>query len=459
MVMRNFADLWESHAGNDPEGIAVIQGEQELTWSEFDRRAAALSSRLVDAGLGHQSKVAGLLYNSVEYMTVCFAAFKAAMVPVNVNYRYSPREANHLLADADAEAVVFHTSLTELVEAVRTDLPRVRAWIAVDDGPPVPDWAADLATVVADGQGRAAAAPWARSEDDLVIIYTGGTTGMPKGVMWAQGDLVGALGLVMEGADPTTGPPQPGPSALGSRLLPACPLMHGAGLFSALATLSRHGCLVTLAARRPRAEDIWDAVSRHHVATMAMVGDAFARPLIEALEAEPGRWDLSGLSAILSSGVVWSETAKRGLLAHLPHVSLVDLLGSTEAIGMARSETTRSNVVATGHFHPSDSVRLIDDEGHVQTPAPGARGLLAMSGLSPVGDDTVERRRHRPFPSLGLRTADRRRRPRPDAGAGRARAPRHVGAEPGRLLQGSRQVGVDLRDHRRGEVLGARRLR
>ncbi|GAA2264547.1 acyl-CoA synthetase [Actinomadura luteofluorescens] len=379
--MRNFADLWESYAGTDPDGIALIQGERELTWSEFDREAGAVASGLLDAGLGRQSKVGCLLYNSVEYMTVCFAAFKAALVPVNVNYRYSPREAAYLLADADAEAVVFHSSLAELVEAIRPELPGVRTWIAVDDGRSVPGWAADYAAVAA---GPIAEPPWERSEDDLVILYTGGTTGMPKGVMWAQGDLVTGLGVVMGGASPesTSSPASPTPPL---RLLPASPLMHAAGLLSALGTLSQHGCLITVAAHRPRAEDFWDAVSRHRATTMAMVGDAFARPLAEALDAEPDRWDLSGLTAILSSGVAWSETAKRALLAHLPQVALVDLLGSSEAIGMGRSETTLSNVVASGHFRPSDSVRLIDAEGRVRRPAPGVRGLLAMSGIGPLG--------------------------------------------------------------------------
>ncbi|TDB90629.1 acyl-CoA synthetase [Actinomadura sp. KC216] len=381
--MMNFADLWESHAESDPERTVLIQGEREFTWSEFDRDAGALSSRLLDAGLGPQAKVACLLYNSVEYMTVCFAAFKAAMVPVNVNYRYSPREATYLLDDADAEAVVFHSSLSDLAEAIRPGLPRVRAWVAVDDGRPAPDWAIDFAAVVTDGAARAAAAPWGRSADDLVIIYTGGTTGMPKGVMWAQGDLVSGLGLVTGGAAGDS--PRPGSSPFSSRVLPASPLMHGAGLFAAFATLSQRGCLVMLAEHRPRAEDFWDAVSRHRVTTMGMVGDAFAHPLAEALEARPGRWDLSGLSSILSSGVAWSVAAKRRLLAHLPQVSLVDLLGSTEAIGMARSRTTRSNVTDSGCFHPSESLRLIDAEGRVRTPEPGVSGLLAMSGFIPVG--------------------------------------------------------------------------
>lgn len=383
--MRNFAELWESHTRDDPEGVVVIQGEREVTWSELDREAGALASTFVEAGLGHQSKVACLLHNSVEYMEVCFGAFKAAMVPVNVNYRYSPREATYVIDNADAEAVVFHTSLTELLEAIRGDLPRVRTWIAVEDGQPTPDWASHFATVVATGEPLVGTPPWGRSEDDLVLIYTGGTTGLPKGVMWAQGDLVVGLGLVMALAEPAGDVAEPAPTAFASRLLPASPLMHGAGLFSALATLSQRGCLVTVAAQRPRAEDFLDAVSRHRVTAMGMVGDAFARPLVDALDAEPDRWDLSSLSAILSSGVAWSEAAKRGLLAHIPDVSLVDLLGSTEAIGMARSETTSSHLVGSGCFTPSDSVRLIDADGRARKPVEGVRGLLAMSGSLPVG--------------------------------------------------------------------------
>ena len=201
----NFAELWEAIADKFPDAQAQVQGEKRFTWREFDSRSDALAHHLIEGCAVHQDKVALYLYNCPEYMEGCYAAFKAGMVPVNTNYRYLDDELVYLWDNADAVAVVFHGTFTERVATVRPQLPKVRQWIWVDDGTDArPDWADDYAEVVATSAGRAIP-PWGRSGDDVVMIYTGGTTGMPKGVMWRQDDLIGvtcATGNALLAADP-----------------------------------------------------------------------------------------------------------------------------------------------------------------------------------------------------------------------------------------------------------------
>ena len=200
----NFAELWEAIADKFPDAQAQVQGEKRFTWREFDSRSDALAHHLIEGCAVHQDKVALYLYNCPEYMEGCYAAFKAGMVPVNTNYRYLDDELVYLWDNADAVAVVFHGTFTERVATVRPQLPKVRQWIWVDDGTDArPDWADDYAEVVATSPGRAIP-PWGRSGDDVVMIYTGGTTGMPKGVMWRQDDLIGvtcATGNALLAAD------------------------------------------------------------------------------------------------------------------------------------------------------------------------------------------------------------------------------------------------------------------
>jgi fatty-acyl-CoA synthase len=192
--MWNYANVWESIAAVIPERPAQIQGERVVTWAQFDARADALARRLMAIGLTRQSKVAAYLYNGPEYLETYYAAFKGAFAPVNTNYRYVADELIYLFDNADAEAIVFHASFTPTVEAIRGRLPQVKAWIAVaEPGWPVPAFAEDYDAIVAE-PGPRAMPPWGRSNDDLLILYTGGTTGMPKGVMWRLEDLFFVLG-------------------------------------------------------------------------------------------------------------------------------------------------------------------------------------------------------------------------------------------------------------------------
>jgi acyl-CoA synthetase (AMP-forming)/AMP-acid ligase II len=228
--------------------------------------------------------------------------------------------------------------------------------------------------------------PWGRSADDLIFIYTGGTTGMPKGVMWRQGDLGGGQAAV-GGATPPESiadivaalPPEP------AVLLPACPLMHGTGLITALGNLRAGGTVVTLEDRKFDAAELLDVVEREKVGSIAIVGDAFARPILAALDAEPERWDLTSLRAIISSGVMWSEPNKQGLLKHKPSLILFDSLGSSEAVGLGASMSTGDGVSATASFRLGDRTRIVTDDGRDVVPGSGEIGMLARTGMIPVG--------------------------------------------------------------------------
>jgi len=385
----NFADVYERVAATVPGAPCQVQGDRTVTWREFDRRANALAADLLAAGLGEQSKVAAYLTNCPEYLETYVAAFKAGLVPVNTNFRYGPEEIRYLFDNADAEAVVFHASFTGVVEAVRASLPAVRRWYVVDDDGPRPDWAVPYEAVVATGADRVAG-PWGRSPDHQLFLYTGGTTGMPKGVMWRQDDLFNVLGA---GGNPFVGVPAAADvEEIASRItgpgwvmVPACPLMHGTGQFSAFIALNGGGSIVTLEGRTFDPALLWQTVADRKVNAVIIVGDAFARPLLAALDANPGRWDLSSLMLISSSGVMWSHEVKQGLLAHLPGTMLFDSLGSSEAVGLAASVSAAGTAADTASFQLGEGVRVVTDDGRYVEPGSGETGMLAVPGFIPVG--------------------------------------------------------------------------
>jgi acyl-CoA synthetase (AMP-forming)/AMP-acid ligase II len=388
----NFADVWETVAGVRSGAPVLVQGQRRVTWEEFDARAGGVAAALVGAGLGHQAKVAQYLYNCPEYMESVFAALKAGLVAVNTNYRYTPDELCYLWDNADVEAVVFGGSFVAQAGAARRRLPAVRSWWWVDDGGgEKPSWAVpyEEAARAADGGFRA---PWRRSGDDLLMIYTGGTTGLPKGVMWRQDDLFAILnrsadvrydegGGAASVASTLEGPLRYPPP----RLVPCAPLMHGTGLFTAMSALSSGGSLVLLQGRHFSPVELLDTIERERVTELSLVGDAFARPLLAELDAHPGRWDISTLWLIISSGVMWSAEVKQGLLRHQPRLKMVDNLGSSEAIGLARSQTSHLAKASTGGFQLGPDTMVITEDGRPVTPGSGERGLVALRGRMPVG--------------------------------------------------------------------------
>ncbi|HEX4903398.1 MAG TPA: AMP-binding protein [Acidimicrobiales bacterium] len=382
-----FADVWDVVAECRPEAVALVHGDRRTTWADLRDRAARLARSLVDGGAVRGDRVAQYLYNSPEYLEVAYATYQAGLTPVNTNYRYRTDELAYLWENADAVAVAFHGSFTDTVDQVRGSVPSVARWLWVDDGSgPCPPWAEPYEDVVGAGADGPYRAPWGRSGDDIVMIYTGGTTGMPKGVMWRHDDMYRSFNSVGD-------PDQPDLDAVRARLggdgqaavgIPASPLMHATGYMFAKSMLVQGGTVVTLPERHFDAAALLDAIEREGVTTMAIVGDAFAVPILDALDAAPGRWDVSSLQLLVSAGVMWSAEVKAGLARHLPATLLADLLGSTEAHGLGSSVSGAGTDPSTATFSLGAHAMVIDPETGTVL-GPGETGMLAVAGASPIG--------------------------------------------------------------------------
>ncbi|MER5669632.1 AMP-binding protein [Pseudonocardia alni] len=401
MAEWNFADVWEAVADAVPDRAAQLHSGRTSTWAGFDRRADGVAAGLLGAGLIAQAPVAFALYNGPEYLESVFAVLKAGLVPVNTNYRYGPDELAHIWNDSGAAAVVFHGALTTAVAATRERVPGVRFWVHADDGTePCPDWAVPYDALAASGPARVRA-PWGRSGDDRLLIYTGGTTGLPKGVVWRQDDFYRVSDVAHDPDVADLGhvrarvAARPGPVGL-----PASPLMHGTGFAFAGTLLSRGGTVVTATARRLDVVELLDLVATHRVSALCIVGDAFCAPLVEALEAEPDRWDVSCLRAVSSSGMVWSDGMKQRLLAHAPDALLVDLLSSSEASGMGRSVTSASRR-GDGRFRLGRDSIVIDEHDRPVEPGSGVVGRVAVRGILPLGYHNDPEKTAATFPVVG----------------------------------------------------------
>jgi fatty-acyl-CoA synthase len=394
-VRAHFGAIWEAVADAVPEHPAVVQGARRVTWGNYEQRAARVAQACLDAGLGPHAKVGMYLYSSPEYCETNFAAMKLRAIPVNVNYRYLDDELLYLLENADVEALVFHTSLGDRVARVRDRLPLLRLLVEVDDGP-APDGSGHV-----DGAGRyedlqARTSPAARVEpqgDEVYLLYTGGTTGMPKGVMYP---MEAFTDFFIKGYPPMVGlapfeRPEDLPAAARrlvgagtpSVAMPAAPLMHGTGCW--LGMMAPHllgATAVLLEGRGLDPVELWSAVEREGVQQVVIVGDAFARPLLRALDAEPDRWDLGSLRLIVSSGAMWSTEVKEGLLEHLPAVSLADVLGSTEG-GMGQSVRTKDTPRGeTARFGLSPAAKVLTPDGREVVPGSGEVGMVATPALA-----------------------------------------------------------------------------
>lgn len=389
----NYADIFETIAACLPNKIAQMQGEKAFTWQQFDERASALAAHFLQAGLKQQSKVAAYLHNCPEYLEIYFACFKVSLVPVNTNYRYSAPELHYLWDNADTEAIIFHAAYAPVIEEIKDKLTKVKHWYVVEDGAPLPDWATVYESLVAEGGGQVSA-PWSRSGDDLLLLYTGGTTGMPKGVMWRQNDLFNVLGAA---GNEALGIPSVAtlqdvearcinlPAEATAAYIPACPLMHGTGQFGSFIAMAVGRAIICLENLKFNAHDLWQQVDQHKAGSMSIVGDAFARPMLDALEASPGTYDLSSMLMIISSGVMWSQENKAGLLKHMPQVSLIDSLGSSEAVGLGASVTTATQTVNTADFDRPENLKIFTEDGQEVQPGSDQVGQIALSGFLPVG--------------------------------------------------------------------------
>ena len=391
----HFANAWEMLADNIPDRVALICGDSRRTWAEYDDRASRLANVLAEHGIGLDSKVGIYAHNSNQYIEAQYAIFKVRGCPVNVNYRYKADELTYLLENSDAEAVVYQACYAARIWEIRNRLPKVKLFIQIDDGTEaLLDQAIDYEQAVRGN--RPLARLQRRSADDVYMLYTGGTTGMPKGVMYGHGQFITVmLGLVKTmGIDASEGPVDLKDlvtfiteSREPQVTLAACPLMHGTGMWlGTMVPLLRGGTVVTIPKLGLDPHLIWSEVERNRVSTIVIVGDAFARPMLDALNEAKNRndpYDISSLKQITSSGVMWSSEVKQGLLEHHDMV-LVDAMGSTEG-GMGSSVASRNESSETAKFKINPGVKVFDDEDREVEKGSGQIGMLATSGLVPLG--------------------------------------------------------------------------
>ena len=392
----DFATAWESIASIQPDELALTHGDYEVTWEQFERRANSLAQFLLNEGCGQQASVAFYLYNGPEYLETFFACAKASLVHVNTNYRYGVEELAYLWDNADAEAVVFHGEFADTVDALRSRVPAIHTYLWVDDGSGAcPEWATPYEIAVATATTDTTKGPHGRSGDDLVLLYTGGTTGMPKGVMWRQDDLL----MVTDAKNKVTLPVDAdfdadgqSPAVIqrvrerrGPASIPACPLMHGTGLFNAFTTLTLGGSITTLTSRKLDIAELFQTIEHRQIKSAFIVGDAFARPMLDALNAEPTRWDISSLRVLISSGVMWSADTKAGLMEHNDRLLCVDTYGSSEAIGIGSSVSSKEGASKTASFSLSKKSAVITEDGKIVEPGSGDIGRVGVAGRVPLG--------------------------------------------------------------------------
>jgi acyl-CoA synthetase (AMP-forming)/AMP-acid ligase II len=386
----NFADAWEVVATQVPDAQCQVQGDRRITWREFNRRANGVARFLLDAGAQEQDKVAQYLQNCPEYLESMFAAFKAGLAPINTNFRYADDELVYLWDNADCVAVVFHAQFGGTIERIRDRVPRVVSWLWVADesGDPCPEWATPYDAAAA-GTDENVSGAWGRDGDHLLMLYTGGTTGMPKGVMWRQDDLFRNLAGSLNGRfreDPVDyAVVEAGIGNPGFVGLPACPLMHGTGCFTQLILLTAGGATVCLQSRKLDVEEILSTIERERVNQLVIVGDAFAKPILRALDAQPGKYDLSSMFMIASSGVMFSEESKQGLLGHIPTMMIIDAFSSSEAVGMGQSISTAGGASGTAKFVVGEHTKVITEDGRAVEPGSGEIGRVAVGGFQPIG--------------------------------------------------------------------------
>ena len=391
-----FATIWESIADVVGDAPAVSQGDITRTWSQYDDRAARLAQAMTDAGLRPNSKVGLYLYNSNEYLEAHYAAFKLRGVPVNVNYRYLDEELWYLLDNSDAEALFFHSSLGDRVARVVDRLPNLKLIVEVSDS-------ADhhVARAAAYEDVIAGHDPMKRihrSETDTYMLYTGGTTGMPKGVMYemgsmAQGFITGGLPLV--GMTPPATPADlPATvraayeSGIGAVSVPSCPLMHGTGIWiGAMMPHCGGAHIVTMKARSFDARELLDTVEERKVSMTVVVGDSFVKPIIKAIDearAAGKTHDLSSLKMMLSSGVMWTSEVKEQLLDRVEHLVLVDAMGSSEG-SMGTSISMKGIPPQTAKFSQMATTKVFTDDDREVQPGSGEIGKVAAGGTVPIG--------------------------------------------------------------------------
>ncbi len=401
----NIADLFEHTVDAVPDRPALVVDDEVLTFSDVEDRANRLAHHLARHGVGVGDHVGVHGQNSSEWVVAMMAAFKLRAVPININFRYVADELAYLFDDADLVALVHDVAFAPRVLEVVADLPGLRHLVAM----PGPRDAGSAAAAT-DPEVRAAvtalgSVPFAdalaegspdrdfpaRSADDHYVLYTGGTTGMPKGVVWRHEDVFYALGGGVDAytqervTTETQLAEKAAASPAGLITLSTPPLMHGAAQWSTLRFWFEGGTVVLVPRFSPEA--VWSAIEEHRCNVVLITGDAMARPLVEHLEADPSRYDVSSLITISSSAAVFSPTVKDRFVDQLPGVMIIDAIGSSESghNGMVVVERGATNKGGGPSVAPGRDAVVLDDDLEPVAPGSGTVGRLARGGNIPVG--------------------------------------------------------------------------
>ena len=397
----NLADMFESVADAVPDREAIVCGERRLTYAQLDERSTRLANSLRESGIRKGDHIGMYLYNGTEYLEGTLAAFKLRAVPININYRYVEDELRYLFDNADLVGVIHHREFAPRIAAVAAELPAMRTFYVVDDGSGV-----DCSAIgsIEYEEALAKASPErnfpARSADDLYMLYTGGTTGMPKGVMWRQEDLFFAA---LMGGNPYGDPPER-PERVAENVkagnvmtaLPAAPMMHGAAQWAALIYLFSGGRIVIAPGKKFDPDLIWRLVGQESVNSIAIVGDAMGRPLAEALAKPGASYDTSSLFVIGSGGATYSEGVKAQFRAQLPNILLLDTFGGSEGGNQGQGVDAKEGDQGP-RFKADETTAVLDEDMKPLPPGTGVAGMLARKGRIPLGYYKDEEKTARTF--------------------------------------------------------------
>lgn len=390
----HFASLWEHISDVVPDQIALVHGNTRKTWSAYDDRAARIATALSQAGLGVDSKIGLYLHNCNEYLEAQYAIFKIRACPINVNYRYLDDELVYLLDNADAEAIFFEACYAERIQQIKKRLPKLKLLIQIDDGTgELIDGAVGFQDAIDahEPQDRIQ-----RNPTDLYMIYTGGTTGMPKGVMYENGALCSMLlmGYAFRGLEPPESLQKVRQSI--EKLyelnqqpvsLVGCPLMHGTGVWlGAMLALNMGGSVVTVPNLKFDPDELLQTAEDERVTDLVIVGDTFAKPIANALESARKKnrpYDISSIQRIISSGVMWTSAVKTKLL-EFNDMMLIDSMGSSEG-SMGISISTREIGNETAKFTLNDTAKVFNDDDREVIPGSGEVGMIGTAGVVPLG--------------------------------------------------------------------------